>query len=419
MSSRMIFVESNTTGSGMVALATATRLGLRPLLLANDASRYAGLAATGAEAVRCDTNDGDALECTVAGCGDELAGITTTSDFYLATVADLAARHGLPGNPPDVVRRCRDKAATRRVLAGAGVPQPKFAVVGESGPALEWQREVMLPCVVKPVDESGSEDVLLCRSEPEVRAQLKRVLSKRTNARGQPAARVALVEEYLDGPEYSVEMFSTAGRAHFVGITAKVVGGAPCFVELGHHYPATLEPGAADRTVALVTAALEAVGVREGPTHTEVRWTPTGPAVVEINVRLAGGMIPELIRLTEGVDLVEQQVRAAAGLSVDLRHVPTQAPSAGIRFLVASGPGLLREITGADGARALPGIAQVQLRPMAGLTVSPPRSAYDRLGHVIALGEDPREVESRLDLAVDAIRMTITPLAEVGIRPDA
>lgn len=229
---------------------------------------------------------------------------------------------------------------------------------------------------------------------------------------------MALVEEYLDGPEYSVEMFSTAGRAHFVGITAKVVGGAPFFVECGHHYPATLEPGPADRTVALVRAALEAVGVREGPTHAEVRWTPTGPAVVEINVRLAGGMIPELIRLTEGIDLVEQQLRAATGLPVHLTRMPTQTPSAGIRFLVASSPGLLREITGADEARALPGIAQVYVRPMSDLRVAPPRSAYDRLGHVIALGKNQREVEARLDRAVGVVRMAITPDAEVGLRVD-
>lgn len=405
----MIFVESNTTGSGMMAIAAARRLGLHPLLLTSDSSRYPELGSTGAEIARCDTNDGDALDRAVGGAGGELAGVTTTSDFYLTAVAELAARQGLPGNPPDAVRRCRDKSATRRALAAAAVPQPAFAVVDGADPGVGPPRDVALPCVVKPVDESGSEDVLLCRSEAEVRAHLLFLLAKRTNARGQPAVTVALVEEYVAGPEYSVEMFHTAGRARCVGITAKVVGGTPFFVEHGHFHPAALEPEVARRLVTVAGAALDAVGVRDGPTHTELKVTPAGPVVVEINARLAGGMIPELIRLTAGIDLPEQQVRAAAGLAVHLTPTLTSHPSAGIRFLVAPRPGRLRGVSGAAEARALPGIAGLYVRAPSDKLVGPARSALDRLGYVIAVGGSRADVEARLDRALGTLRLTVEP----------
>ena len=89
-------------------------------------------------------------------------------------------------------------------------------------------------------------------------------------------------------------------------------------------------------------AALAATGMRLGPTHTEVKVTDAGPSIVEINARAAGGMIPELVRLATGVDLLEQQLRAAAGLPLDL--VPTRERVAGIRFLLAPADGRLAAV---------------------------------------------------------------------------
>jgi S-sulfo-L-cysteine synthase (3-phospho-L-serine-dependent) len=407
MPGRLIFVESNTTGSGMLALTAAHRLGLEPLLLTSNPRRYAGLAGSGAEVVDCDTNTLAALTEAVARRRGGIAGITTTSEFYLVAAAELADRLGLPGNPPNAVRLCRDKSRTRLVLAAARLPQPRFVMVRDSRQLSLPLREVGLPCVVKPVDESGSDNVRLCRSEPQVRAHLRTVLAARVNARNQPAAGVALVEEYLDGPEYSVEMFSTAGVARCIGITAKSVRGDPYFVESGHHYPAPLDPPAAERLVGTVEAALGVVGVRTGPTHTEVKLLPDGPAIVEINVRLAGGMIPELIRLADGVDLLEQQVRAAAGLPVDLAARPGPDPCVGIRFVTARRRGTVLAVTGTDDALAQPGVRAVSVPVQPGARVVPARNAYERVGHVIAAGACPRAVESTLDRAVDLIRVAV------------
>lgn len=129
----LVFVESNTTGTGMLALRTAVRLGFEPVLLAKDPARYAGLDGTGCLTVACDTeSDADVLRAVREAAGKRtIAGLTTTSDFYLEHTARLAAALGLPGHPPETVAVRRDKSLTRTALRDAGVPQPAFAVIDD------------------------------------------------------------------------------------------------------------------------------------------------------------------------------------------------------------------------------------------------------------------------------------------------
>ncbi|MGW4642230.1 ATP-grasp domain-containing protein [Sphaerisporangium sp. NPDC004334] len=405
MRGRLACVEANTTGTGMIALRTAGELGLDPLFLTGRPERYRGLAATGAQVVRCDTNDPGSLLAAVAPYAAELCGVTTTSDFYVATVAELAAHLGLPGNPPEAVRICRDKGRTRRALAKAGLRQPRFAVVHDQSETSAAVARVGLPCVVKPVSGSGSEDVRLCATPAQALAQVAQVLSVRVNVRGQVCEPAALVEEYLEGPEFSVEMVHTDGEARCVGIVAKSLTGHPYFVESGHLYPAPVGTADGEAMRETVRLALAAVGVQHGPTHTEVRLLPDGVAVVEINPRLAGGMIPELISLVDGLDLLEQQIRGAIGMPVTLEQ--RHEGYAGIRFLVADRAGEVRAVSGVERAAALPGVARVGVTAAPGTRVGPPRSAYDRFGHVIARGGTVTELTERLDLAAAALRVEV------------
>ncbi|KND33192.1 pyridoxal-phosphate dependent enzyme [Streptomyces acidiscabies] len=403
----LLFIESNTTGTGMMALRSSAALDLRPVLLTGDPDRYAGLDGTGCEVLRCDTNDAVALRSAIQErfAREEIAGVTTTSDFYVPAVADVAEWLGLPGNPVRAVTLCRNKALLRAALAEAGVGQPRFAVVTGPDEVADAVAGVGLPCVVKPADDSGSNNVLLCRTVREAAAQAEVILGIHTNMRGMPTARTVLVEEFVDAPEFSVEMFSRDGVAACVGVTAKQVGGAPYFVESRHLFPAGLPARDRAALVDAVTAALTACGVALGPTHTEVRLTADGPVIIEINPRLAGGMIPELIRLATGVDLLEQQLRAAVGQAPVL--TPTREGYAGIRFLIPGREGVLARVDGVPAATAVTGVDRVTVTGRAGARVRPARNAYDRLGHVIASAPTPAAVDGALDTAVAAVRLEI------------
>ncbi|MCZ7476247.1 MULTISPECIES: ATP-grasp domain-containing protein [unclassified Micromonospora] len=405
---RVIFIESNTTGSGMVALRRANELGWLPCFVTRSPGRYPQLAEIPHDLLICDTNTPSQLAAAIAGrWPDRIAGVTTTSEFYLPAVARVAAELGLPGNPWEVMVTCRDKAAVRRVLDHHGVGQPAYVVVGSAAEAGRAVARLGLPCVVKPVDGSGSQGVLLCHDTGEVRHQVSDILANKTNVRGQPAPRSVLLEQYVTGPEFSVETFSDAGTVTCVGITAKTVGSPPSFVEARHIYPAPLPAGVADELAATAERALKALGFAQGPAHTEVRWTASGPAIIEVNARLAGGMLPELVRLATGVDLLTQQLHVATGRPVELtaRHRSV----AGIHFITAPERGVLLSIDGLDRARSVRGVQQVHLTVEAGQAVAPPRDAYGRVGFVIAKGRSAATVERILDRAVAEIAWEVAP----------
>src|SRR5262249_54068333 len=151
----------------------------------------------------------------------------------------------------------------------------------------------------------------LCRSAAEVKAHAARLLAHATNERGQATPAEVLIEEFVRGPEYSVEVFN--GQA--VGVTRKHLSPAPYFVEIGHDFPAALPAAARASLAEIATAAVHAIGLTWGPAHVELRLAAAGPVVIEINPRLAGGFIPELVRLSTGLDLIEATVALAAGVT--------------------------------------------------------------------------------------------------------
>ncbi|MFE7275905.1 pyridoxal-phosphate dependent enzyme [Streptomyces sp. NPDC057623] len=405
---RLVFVESNTTGTGMLALARARDLGLAPVLLTGRPSRYPGVGEADCEIIRCDTNSADAPAAALRAhfAPDEVAGVTTTSEFYLEAAASLAASLDLPGNPPAAVGACRRKSATRRLLADAGLPQPVSVPVTRAAEVPEAVAATGLPCVVKPASDSASTGVLLCTSVEQAREHAAKLLTITHNVREQAVPPEVLVEEFVQGPEFSVETIFVDGALHLVGITRKSVSPPPSFVELRHAFPAPLDEAESREIEQVVRAAITAMGLRHGACHTELRLTAAGPTVIEINARLAGGMIPELIRLAGGPDLLTQQLRAAAGMAVELPRgalTPT-----GVAFITSSEEGRLASLDGVESARLPAGVADVRIARRPGDPVRPATDAYDRIGYVIATGDSVSQLDRSLDSALARITVRLT-----------
>ena len=364
---RYVFVESNTTGTGAIALRMLRARGEDVTFVTRDRARYPFL--DDVRVIDADTNDFASLLSCVSKLTPDA--VVTFSTFYVATVARLAAHLGLRFLNEHTASTCHDKIAARRALAAAGLPNPSFWEITSPADAAR----VSYPCVMKPSADSGSNGVLLITNEREFLDHYARLSSAATNDRGQTSSRV-LVESLLDGPEFSVESFTFNGTTHIVGITRKHLSAPPHFVELGHDFPVPRMPA----LEACVLRALDAVGYDFGPAHTEVRLTERGPVIVEINPRLAGGMIPELVRLSTGIDLIDAYLRALIGDSPSL--TATRHRSASIRFLVATRAGTLDALPRYDDLLAMPGVDCIEVTAKLG-PVSSPKSAYDRLGYVI------------------------------------
>ncbi|MFI6984321.1 ATP-grasp domain-containing protein [Embleya sp. NPDC050154] len=316
-------------------------------------------------------------------------GVVSACDYYLPGTARIAARLGLPAPDPVAVEAACRKDLTRMRLAEAGVPGPRFALCREREQTRAAAREIGYPVVVKPVDLCAGMLVRKVHDDAEAAHAHRASVDFPVNARGQERVPVVLVEEFLTGPEVSVETVTFDGHTHVVGVTDKSLGGAPWFVETGHMFPAAVDPDLARAAADTAVRAVEALGLDHVVAHTEIKLTPDGPRVVEVNPRPAGNRITELVRHVTGVDLVAACVDVALGRRPDLAERPTGMRSAAIglllpneRDLPAGGEGTLVGIDGADAVRHRPDVVELTLTEP-GRAVRAATSNNDYLGHVM------------------------------------
>lgn len=355
--------------------------------------------------ITADTNDVDTLlpeaERLHAALGFD--GVLTSCDYYLPAVARIADRLGLPGPGPEAVGNACRKDATRRVLAEAAVPGPRFALHEEWSDLARSARAIGYPLVVKPVDLCAGMYVRRVDDERQLADAVRAMAGFPVNARGQRRSPAVLLEELLDGPEVSVETVSHAGAVHVVGVTDKSVGGAPAFIETGHMFPADLTPADTEAAGQTALSALKALGLTDGVVaHTEIKLTSAGPRVVEVNPRPAGNRITELVRHVTGVDLAAAFVDVALGRAPDLRPTDTGVRSAAIGFLVPERAGTLEALDG-SAVRDADGVLEVELAEP-GRAVKAAGSNNEYLGHVMTADTGGPGARARVEDLLSGLR---------------
>lgn len=408
-------VESQLSNFGLTPLRAAHELGFHTVLVSNDPDRYrvVGIAEEVFakhidRIVRADTNSVEAVVEALEPFHAEgrLRGVLTVTDYNIPVVAEVAARFGLPGLSPRAARTCRDKLLMRYACAEAGVAAPGFHQATSEQEALDAADRFGYPCVVKPMTESASIGVALCRTPDEVLAAYRGISSVPTDFRGQPRRPGALVEEYLLGFEVSVESVLVNGERRVLGVTDKALGAHPHFVEMGDTFPSMLSAPVREQCTELACRALEAVGHDFGAAHVEVKMTAEGPYIVEVNGRMPGAEITQLIREATGIYLQREVIRLHTGQSADL--TPTRDRAAASRYLAARTSGTLTGIGGADLARRVPGVVDVDLEVGPGDQVRPAESNLDLLGYVVAVGDTTGDAVRRAEAALGQLTPVIT-----------
>lgn len=408
-----VFVESNTTGSGRLVVEQLLAAGHSLTFLTRSPEIYPFLAAHPGLAVEnLETNDTATVLQAVgrASRARPVDAIVTFSNYYVPIVAEVAARLGLRFLAQQAARTCYNKLDTRRALQSTGLPNPDFWSLSSFEEAERLSGSIPYPCVVKSPCESSSRGVRLVTTPAELIAHFSTLHAWTKNARDQELSGEVLVESLLEGPEYSVETVTLArGDTRVVGITTKHLSDPPLFVEIGHDFPSEIPGETAAALAGCAVAALDAVGYDFGPAHTEIRFTPTGPVVVEINPRLAGGMIPELVRHATGIDLLSAFVDQLSGRRPDL--TPVRREHASIRFFLAPVQGRLRGVRGGEAARQLPTIKELSIGKPIGAMVYPAEEATNRVGYVIASGPDRRSMLTDIGQAWRQVELEIDPSA--------
>ncbi len=231
---------------------------------------------------------------------EPVQGVLSWDEGRILQSAKVAAALGLPGGDPDMVMRCRDKYLTRTALAAAGVAQPRSVMVTSVEEALASADQIGYPVVLKPRAMAASLGVIRVDTPDELTAQF--LFARDTTIPGAWHHDVILVEEYLTGPEISVDAAVHGGRVHPMFVAHKEVGYPPYFEEVGHLVRAN-DPLLTDPEIRqLVTDTHAALGFTDGMTHTEIKLTAAGPKIIEVNARLGGDLIPYLGMRATGID---------------------------------------------------------------------------------------------------------------------
>ncbi|MEV6781440.1 ATP-grasp domain-containing protein [Streptomyces sp. NPDC051098] len=294
---------------------------------------------------------------------------------YEAAVAMSAI--GLPFHTPTTMARVGDKALMRRTLDERGLYRVPFRLAPDLDEARAAVSGIGLPCVFKPVSGTGSAGAVMVREEKEIEAAYLEA-----SGHGQDV----LVEQFVTGPQFSVEALSEDGRHLVLAITRKYSDPAT-LVELGHVMPAPLSEDDAAAVARCAEDVLDAVGLTYGPSHTEVILGPGGPVPIETHARVGGDDIWLMVHAATGVDLDTVQPDQALGHSVldSVRStLETYAPQ---RRYQAVWFGAAREATTFTGAD-LPSGEHVQVTALRseGDPVRPLASTNDRVVKVRATG---------------------------------
>ncbi|MBR3508970.1 MAG: ATP-grasp domain-containing protein [Lachnospiraceae bacterium] len=330
--------------------------------------------------------------------------MTLASDMPMKTVAAVSRKMGLVGVSEDTALKATNKAFMRDALKEAGIPVPLyFCVSGKDAfkEAVEKVRMAGYQCIVKPADNSGSRGVNLLKKDSDLDAAYEYTVHY---SRGGEI----VVEEFMEGPEVSVETIAVDGNIHVIQITDKLTTGAPYFVEMGHSQPSQLKEETRKRISEVAIAANKAIGIQNGPSHTEIIVTKDGPKIVELGARLGGDCITtHLVTLSTGVDMVEASIRIALGMKPDLE--PKWNKGSAIRYLKTK-IGTVKEITGVEEAATIPGVIQVSIVHNIGEEIGEIKSSIDRAGFVIAQAEGAMQANIIAKAGIDAIDFVVESL---------
>jgi biotin carboxylase len=304
-------------------------------------------------------------------------GILALADSLLLWTAEVAALLDLPFMTPEVAARLTDKYLQREALRRGGLPVPGFWPVPGAADEPGWralEQSARFPAVLKPRRGEASRDIVRVGSFEQLRA-----LVAETPAPAESDEPELVLEEYLgDRPEaaghhfadyVSVESIVSNGRISHLAITGRFPPADP-FRETGFFIPSAFDTELSGEIAAVATAAIEAIGIGVGALHTEIKLTPEGPRVIELNGRIGGG-VPEMLADAEtGIELLAIALRIALGESIAFDELPRCAKVAYLLYVQA--PASMTTVRGVDGLerlRAQPGVAEVTLNRGPGRSV--------------------------------------------------
>lgn len=324
--------------------------------------------------------------------------MTLATDMPMRSVARAAEVCGLPGISMDTAIKATDKGEMIKAFEKSNVEHPWYYIALDKNAFDSVKEKVIYPCIMKPTDNAGSRGVVLAHGLEELEREYSYTV-------GESRKGGVIIEEYMEGPEVSVEIMVVDGEVHVLQVTDKITTGAPHFVEIGHTQPSRLGCDNVAKISDLAKRAVKAVGINCGPAHVEIKLTKDGPKMVELGARMGGDCITtHLVPLSTGIDMVRSTIELACGKETNIE--PKFVKGSAIRYF-KTGRGIIKTIDGIDKAKNIHGVKEITFVKYVGDMVGSVDSSVDRVGFVVAQGNTADEAEAICEKALELITIIV------------
>ncbi|MCL2044656.1 MAG: ATP-grasp domain-containing protein [Treponema sp.] len=335
-------------------------------------------------------------------------GVMTAGTDFSATVAWVAERLGLPGIPYEAALNASDKGRMRACFKQAGLPSPVFTTITSAGELENTTLPALFPLVIKPVDNMGGRGCRRVNSMEEYHEATADALRFSRSGR-------AIVEAYMDGPEFSVDAIVYHGEITICGLADRHIYFPPFFIEMGHTMPTSFAPEHQEAILETFCAGVHALGLTGseniGAAKGDIKLTPQGPMIGEIAARLSGGyMSGWTYPYASGVEPIRAAILAAMGRKPD-GLVPFKTWTCAERAFISI-PGTIKTITGIEAARRHPHVQDLFLRIAEGDKVSFPENNVSKCGNIISAAPDHAAAVESAETAARSILIRLDPADE-------
>lgn len=310
--------------------------------------------------------------------------VTAATDKPLVMMARIAEKYGFPFYSVETAQWSTDKFQMKQRFLEGGVPCAKGRLVKSVAEAADME----YPVIVKPRDNSGSRGVKLCRTEGELEQSMAEALEySRLDS--------VLVEEFIEGPEYSIEGLHHDGKSEVIQFTEKKTTEFPYNVELGHIQPANINEDNKQKIREIVAKIGNAMKFENCPSHTELKINERGVFVIETSPRLGGDYITStLVPLSTGINMEDQLLHIALGEMVNTQAGRVNKAS-GVCFLNLPCGKVIVIDPALNEVSSWPNVYSFSTSLKVGDEIHPITSSLNRYGQFIVMGHS-HEVVGRL-----------------------
>ena len=317
----------------------------------------------------------------------------------IQAAAEASLRLGLSSISVDAAAVAVNKLKQRQLFEGAGLIVPDFNSFDSVDRAIQLANEIGYPIVVKPSDSTGSKGVRYVSDQDSVGAAA--IAAMQYSKTG-----IGIVEQFVEGPEISVEGFVVHGRFTIICLSDKQRTDPPYLLDTSVHFPTALSNEQQDQVKEIATIAVQACGLDNCPVHMELIMSRNGPMIVELAARGPGFKVfTDILPYVSGVDTIHAQIQLALGEDPDI-SVVNPLKGAVVSFLSPK-EGRLTAVSGLEEARAIKGVKEVEVYASAGDELGQLTCGADRLGHIIAHGNNRAQAESIVERASNMITFEV------------